>query len=194
MEAELVASGKRTIRGKTLDFASGRPLPNLSCQAAPYVAGARSPVVVPGSIFSNDQGAFELVDMPASDLYMWCNGDGAMRGGVARMPSDLGDKVITVWGLDARGKKPLDVKALGLTMADDHPFSRQVAVVEPKGAAERAGVRVGDVFESISGRPLAEVGNGVVRNYLGLLLTTHKRVPFVMTRGATVVPLVFALE
>ena len=104
VDVELVASGKRTIRGKTLDFASGAPLPNMSCQAAPYIAGARSPVLVPGNVFSNAEGAFELVDVPASDLYMWCISDATFRGGVARMPSDLGDKVITVWGLDIRGR------------------------------------------------------------------------------------------
>ena len=190
----LVASGKRTIRGKTLDFASGAPLPNMSCQAAPYIDGARSPVVVPGNVFSNAEGAFELVDVPASDLYMWCMSDATIRGGVARMPSDLGEKAITVWGLDVRGKKPLDVKALGLTMADDHPFSRQVAVIEPKGAAERAGLRVGDVFESVGEKPLADVGNGIVRNYLALLLTTQKSVPIAVTRAGAALPLTFKLE
>ena len=86
------------------------------------------------------------------------------------------------------------MKALGLTMADDHPFSRQVAVVEPKGAAERAGLRVGDVFESVGEKPLAEVGNGIVRNYLALLLTTQKGVPITVTRGGVVLPLTFKLE
>jgi Carboxypeptidase regulatory-like domain len=194
VDVELASSGKRTLHGKTLDFASGRPLSNMSCQAAPYIEGARSPVVVPGNIFSNEEGAFDLVDVPASDLYMWCTSDSAFRGGVARMPSNLGDKLVTVWGLDVRGQKALDVKTLGLTMADDHPFSRQIAVIEPKGNAERAGLRVGDVFESVGEKPLAEVGNGIVRNYLALLLTTHKSVPIAVTRSGTVVPLHFALH
>jgi hypothetical protein len=194
VDVELVSLGKRTLHGKTLDFATGRPIPNMSCQAAPFIAGARSPVVVPGNVFSNDEGVFALVDVPASDLYMWCISDASFRGGVARMPSDFGDKVIEVWGLDVRGKPPLDVRALGLTLADDHPFSRQISVIEPKGAAERAGLRVGDVFESVGEKSVAEVGNGIVRNYLALLLTTQKSVPIGISRGGNVATLAFRLD
>lgn len=191
---DLVSSGKRNIHGRTLDFATGKPLPNMSCQAAPHVEGARSPVVVPGNVFSDGQGDFDLVDVPASDLYMWCISDAAFRGGVARMPSELGERAITVWGLDVRGRPPLDVRALGMTFADDHPFSRRIAVLEPKGPAERAGLHVGDVFESVGGKSVTEVGNGIVRNYLALLLTAEPAIPITVTRGTTLVPLTFHLD
>ncbi len=55
-------------------------------------------------------------------------------------------------------------------------------------------IRVGDVFESVGDKPVTEVGNGIVRNYLAPLLTTQKSVPITLTRAATVVPLQFALQ
>lgn len=193
-EIELVASAARRVRGRVLDFLGGGPLPGMSCQAAPYVQGARSPVVVPGNVFSAADGSFVLDDVPASDLYVWCLTDGPFRGGVARLPADLGDRVATVWGLDVRGKPPFDVRTLGLTMDDDHPFSRRVTSVEPKGAAARAGLRADDVFESVGGRSVAECGNGLVRNTLALLLVEDESTPVVVTRGGATVPLVFRVR
>jgi C-terminal processing protease CtpA/Prc len=69
-----------------------------------------------------------------------------------------------------------------------------VVTVEPKGAAERAGVRVGDVFESVGEKSVQDVGNGIVRNYLALLLTSQKSVPVVTSRGGALVPMRFRLE
>ena len=31
---------------------------------------------------------------------MWCTSDATFRGGVARMPSDLGERLVIVWGLE----------------------------------------------------------------------------------------------
>lgn len=193
VEVALAASTRRTIRGRALDFRGGGPLPGLRCQAAPMIDGARSPVIVPGDVFTDAQGAFELVDVPSSDLYMWCLGDASYRGGVARLPADLGAAPVTVWGLDARGKPALDTRVLAMTFDDDHPFSRLVTAVEPKGAAERAGVRAGDVFESVGGRAMTECGNGVVRHWLALRATEDKTVPIVVSRAGSPVPLAFRL-
>jgi hypothetical protein len=190
---ELAASGKRTIRGKALDFAAGGPLPGMGCQAAPYVSGARSPVVVPGTVVTGDDGSFTLVDVPAGDLYMWCMTEGQVRGGSTRLPPELRGEV-TLWGLDLRGKKSLDAKALGFTTDDDQPLSRRIASVTPKGPAERVGLRPLDVVESIGGRPLGEVSNGVVRNYLLLRLSQEKSVPLTVLREGATLSLVFTLE
>ncbi|MBX3192753.1 MAG: carboxypeptidase regulatory-like domain-containing protein, partial [Labilithrix sp.] len=194
VELDLVASSQRTIRAKILDFVTGKPLPGMRCQAAPDLGDTRSPVVVPGVTFSNEAGEITLADVPASPLYMWCSGEGAYRGGVARMPAELGEKIVTVWGLDARGKPSLDVRALGLTMADDHPFSRRVTAVDPRGAADRAGIQPGDVFEKIGERSVEACGNGIVRNYLALVLTDRRSIPVTLSRGGAAVPVVFALE
>jgi protocatechuate 3,4-dioxygenase beta subunit len=191
---ELVASGKRTVRGRTLDFVSGGPLPNMTCQAAPDLGDTRSPVVVPGTVFSDGEGAFALVDVPATALYMWCMGDASFRGGAARIPAGALDEPITVWGLDVRGKPTIDIRALAMTFAEDHPFSRRISAVEPRGAAERSGILVGDVIERVGERSVADCGNGTVRNYLALVLTEGRSVPIVVSRGSTTLPLTFKLE
>jgi hypothetical protein len=131
---------------------------------------------------------------PGGDLYVWCNGDSSYRGGVVRMPQAIGEGPVTLWGLDVRGKPALDVKALGMTLADDHPFSRLVTSVDPKGAADRSGVRAGDVIDEVGGRSVAECGNGLVRAWLALLLTENKSVPVVVSRAGAPARLAFKLD
>lgn len=191
----LVASKQRTVRARVLDFRSERPLPNLRCQAAPDLGDTRSPVVVPGVFFSGEDGALSLADVPASPLYMWCVGEGEIRGGVARVPTEVPpDGVVTVWGLDVRGKPSLDVRALGMTLADDHPFSRRIVAVEPKGIADRGGLHVADVLVKVGDRSVEELGNGTARSYLALILTEQKRVPVVVLRGEVATPRVLSVE
>jgi C-terminal processing protease CtpA/Prc len=129
---------------------------------------------------------------------MWCWGEGAIRGGVARMPADLAsDAVVTVWGLDVRGKPSIDASALGalgLRLADDHPFSRRIILLVPNGAAERSGLRLEDVIMRIGDRSVEELGNGTARNYLGFVLTGQKSVPITVLRGGATLPLVFKLD
>jgi hypothetical protein len=192
---DLVASQKRSVHVRVRDFLAGGPLSNLRCQAAPDLGDTRSPVVVPGVAFSDANGELTLDDVPASPLYMWCLGEGAIRGGVARVPADLArDAVVTVWGLDARGKPSIDIGALGMTLADDHPFSRRVVVLAPKGAAERSGVRLEDVLTRVGDRSIEELGNGTARSYLALVLSAQKSVPITVLRSGAEATLVFKLE
>ncbi len=183
VDVELSASGKRSLRGRALDLLRGTPLPNLSCQAAPDVEGGRSPVVVPGNVFTDEAGGFAFEGVPDADLYMWCMGDLAFGGGAARMPRDGGDRSITVWGLDVRGRPALDVRALGMSFDEDHPFSHRIVAVEPKGPADRAGVRPLDVIDAVEGRTTADLGNGTVRAYLALVLQEKHGVRLVVRRG-----------
>ncbi len=194
LEIELVASEKRTLRGRVLDFVTAAPLADMRCQLAPDLGDTRSPVVVPGLVFTDASGSFTFSDVPRSPLYTWCMGDGAVRGGVARFPPD-DETPVTVWGLDLRGKPSLDTGTLGLTLADDHPFSRRVVAVEPRGPAERVGVKPGDVFMTVGDKSVTEVGNGIVRSYLALLLASAgtKAVPIVVDRGGSSVALTFRL-
>lgn len=189
VDVELSASGKRTIRGRALDLVRGTPLSNLSCQAAPDVEGGRSPVVVPGNVFTDEAGGFAFEGVPDADLYMWCMGDSAFRGGAARMPRDLGDRSVTVWGLDVRGRPALDFRALGMSFDEDHPFSHRIVTVEPKGPADRAGVRALDVIDAVEGRSTADLGNGTVRAYLALLLQEKHAARFGVRRGDATVAL-----
>lgn len=192
LEIELVASERRTLRGRVLDFVTAAPLVDLRCQLAPDLGDTRSPVVVPGLVFTDASGSFTFSDVPRSPLYTWCMGDGAVRGGVARFPAD-DETPVTVWGLDLRGKPSLDTGTLGLTLADDHPFSRRVVSVEPRGAAERVGLKPGDVFMTVGEKSVTEVGNGIVRSYLTLLLTSAQAVPIVVDRAGMSVALSFRL-
>jgi len=189
-EVRLVASGTRTLRGRTLDFLSGGPLPQMECVVAPYVTDTRCPVVVPGAVSSDEEGRFELAGVPASALYMWCSRPGPFGGGVARMPDGSSDEV-RVWGLDLRGQPALDTRSLGFTLAEDHPFSRRIVALEARGPAERSGLRVGDVIDDVGGRSVAELGNGVVRSYLALRLLEEPRVAVTVTRGDASVPVTF---
>lgn len=191
---DLVASGKRTIRGRTLDFITGRPLPGLSCVAAPYHQ-ARSPVVVPGGhVFSDAEGNVALEDVPDGDLYMWCYGAGAMRGGAVRMPSDLGDKPFTLWGLDGNGRPEFAATELGYEFDNDDPFSHRVGIVAPKGLAARSGLLVGDTIQSVGARAISDCGNGTVTNYIALMLTEERRVTVSVTRSSGAVTVAMQLE
>jgi hypothetical protein len=196
VEIELVASPSRTIHGRTLDFITGKPLQNMSCQPAPLMEAGRSPVIIPGNVFSDADGNFVLESVPTTPLYMWCWTDGRYRGGATQLPPDLpgtADKPAIVWNLDIGGR-PLDYQPLGMTFNEDRLFSRAIAHVESKGAAERSGIRIGDAFESVGDRSLLEVSNGVARAYLAFVLTERKSVPVVVRRGDALVPLTFAMD
>ena len=190
---ELVASDKRTVRGVARDFVTGRGLSGVSCQAAPYIEGARSPVVIPGAAAGDATGAFTFADVPASDLYTWCAGEWHVRGGATRIPAAAGEAPITVWMVDPAGVS-LDTDALGLGFDDDHPFSRRIVRVEPKGLGARAGVLPGDIVERISDRAMNEGGNGLARTFLAFVLAREKRAAIVVARGAAAVPLTMAVD
>lgn len=189
----LTASDKRTVRGVARDFVTGSGLPGISCQAAPYVDGVRSPVVVPGAVSGDASGAFTFEGVPASDLYTWCWGEWHVRGGASRILAAAGEAPITVWMVDPRGLS-LDTDALGLGFDDDHPFSRRVTRVESKGLGARAGVQPGDVVETISGRAMNEGGNGLSRTFLAFELARAKRAALVVSRGGQPVPLTMTVD
>ena len=193
-EVRLVASGTRTVRGRHVDLVSGTAIGGASCQAAPYIEGARSPVVVPGAVRTSEDGSFELRNVPTADLYAWCLATERSRGGVGRIPRELSSGDFTVYGLDVTGRPPLDPDGLGFTFDDDRPFSRAVATIEPDGPAARSGLAVGDVIARVGPTPVAEVGNGTTRLYIALLLTETPSVPIVIVRGGALVERTFSLR
>lgn len=189
----LVASAARTIRARTVDLATGKPLAGMNCVLAPLIEEARSPVMVPGNAYSDADGNVEFRDAPASDLYGWCMGNEKTRGGVARFPADLGNTVKIVWGLDVTGKPPINASSLGFEGSTDFPLSRRIDIVDPKGAAARCGLLVGDEIEQVGDKSMADVNHGLIRVYLATLLTEQKTVPIVVRRGNELVPIAFRL-
>jgi S1-C subfamily serine protease len=99
-----------------------------------------------------------------------------------------------VWGLDARGRTPIDATVVGASFDEDHPLSRRIVAVQPNTAAARAGVVAGDIVARVQGRDVDQVANGVTRTLIGLALTESRRADIAVLRGGVPLTMTLALE
>ena len=152
----LQSRGSTTIRGRVVDWSNGGGVPGMRC-----TAGLRNTPGAPMWIdsvvgFSDESGAFVLEGAPTGSVSVgctptamyWTNGqaDLALPGG-----QDASCEVPVV-------KLNPDAPAIHLGAALD-PIAppARFNVVPPNSAAERAGIRVGDVVTTVDGASVAKL-------------------------------------
>lgn len=152
----LRSRGATTIRGRVVDWRSGagvtgmRCIPSLRTQAGTPI-GVTSVVA-----FSDDDGAFVLEGAPAGAISVWClpttrywtNGRVGLTltGGqeatctvpVVKTNPDL--PIPDIGGAVERGREP-----------------PRFSVVQPNGAAQRAGIHAGDVIVTVDGADVTKL-------------------------------------
>jgi hypothetical protein len=160
--------GLTTIRGRVVEWRSGAAVPGMHC-----FPGVRSGGLTPAwadevSDDSDEDGRFVLDQAPAGDVSVWCSGSGpAFSPGIAQLSAPAGQdapcEVSVVKVLD-------DVPSASIGLGFQ-PFvlpSRVTSVV-PRGPADRAGVRIGDVVSTVDGAPVARLA------WLGLQVFIRQR-------------------
>jgi hypothetical protein len=147
----LQGRGATTIRGRVVDWNGGAGVAGMQCSAALRASGG-FPVPL-GSIvgFSDDNGAFVLEGVPTGGVTIacfptsqyWSNGrvDLTLTGGQ--------DATCNVPVVKIAPETP--IPALGAPV-EPGVMPTRFSVIEPNGPADKAGIRAGDVVDTVDGR------------------------------------------
>ncbi|MCA9706596.1 MAG: carboxypeptidase regulatory-like domain-containing protein [Myxococcales bacterium] len=167
-DVELVLSPRVRLRGTLVDAESGEPIAGLKVSVSPAGGGVTlsfgEEIKANQKDVSDAQGRFEVDDAPTGRVYVIAMAPGFAKSdyGMAwlsrRVPAepreqDLG-RIELVADRLPDGKEPGN---LGFKVKEDEPDTQPedsrkiVAVVDPKGPAATAGLRVGDEILTVDG-------------------------------------------
>lgn len=136
------------LEGRVVDFVTGEPVPKAACRAAPYEPGAPMFWGPPPPALSDADGRFRL-EAPSGHIQVYCSAQ-AYSDGVARAMAKAGQTTtleVPVVAADLTAGLN-SIGARFLVGSEVHA----VVQLRPGGAAEAAGVRVGDAITAIDGR------------------------------------------
>jgi hypothetical protein len=167
----LVARPPSTITGRVVDVVTGAPVAGVRCNVGPYHAGAGTFGWGNLAPPTDADGRF-TVEATSGTIEIGCAGArGRWSEGAARVVSPPGSTTpVTVHVVVRAGASWVGIGArIEMTQPDDLSFGHVVAELRPGGAAEQAGLAVGDAILAIDSRPVSTLTD------LGLdsLIRTH---------------------
>jgi RNA polymerase sigma factor (sigma-70 family) len=144
--------GSTTIRGRVVDWVNAAPVAGLRCYPGLRTSAAAMPIwMEANSSFTDDKGAFQLDDAPAGAVAIACDAkpfyytNGRAEMTIASGQNATCEVPVVKWNSDGPHA------GIG-AMIDPGPMppARIIAVI-PRGPADRAGVRIGDIITTIDG-------------------------------------------
>jgi hypothetical protein len=149
----LTNRGTTTITGVAQDFFTHAPVPGLRCTGFARDGDAMGTIYAgpDEGTLTDAQGAFRFTS-PAGEIQVGC-GSVAARGSRFRVAErDRTTPVTVLTVVDKRQPNTIDAQ-FAFTAA-------RITEVTPGGAAERAGLAVGDEVVAVDGRSVVELGSG----------------------------------
>jgi hypothetical protein len=147
----LKGRGSTSVRGRVIDWASGAAVAGLRCYAGLRTSVAAMPMWIDTiQAFSDDSGAFQLDDVPAGAVAIGCDGKPFYyTNGRAELTLTAGQNATC----DVPVVKINRDTAFTSMEAEIQPgpMPARIITVTPRGPADRAGVRVGDIISTIDG-------------------------------------------
>jgi hypothetical protein len=147
----LKGRGSTTIRGRVVDWANGGPVGAVRCFAGLQTSADTQPMWLMSIFsFSDDAGAFELEDAPTGAISVYCeNKPWTYSNGRADFTATAGQ----VAACEVPAVKIARDVAFASMQATIQPglMPGRIVAVTPRGAADRGGVRVGDIITAIDG-------------------------------------------
>ena len=158
------------LDGRVVDFVTGAPVAGARCSVAPYVDGAN--VLAWGTAIAapTDAGGRFALDVPSGAIEVSCVERPTQHGGGAgRLAPRAGEAAtitIPVVTSPTSSAASNGIGARWLLGAAGAGYTHTIVELRPGGAAERAGLRVGDAVTAVDGRDVAPLAD--VERLLGL--------------------------
>ena len=152
----LQSRGSTTIRGRVVEWTSGAGVVGMRCEVGMRTGLGQATGIDSIVGFSDDTGAFVLEGAPTGDVSVGCRPS-------TQYWSDGRTDLTLAGGQDATCEIPvvkLNPEAPMLeygALLDPSATTARFSVVTPHGAAEGAGIRVGDVVATVDGANVAKL-------------------------------------
>lgn len=151
---ELVNPGTARVIGTIADFATRRPLAGYQCNWQLARSAGGGGITVDPTLATGDDGRFELA-IPAAPVLVSCHntswsGERARRETLPTLRIELSPGERLERTLYRVEKSTIEQADTGM-FANDGEGGARVATVKPGSAAERAGLRVGDLIVAVDG-------------------------------------------
>ena len=149
--------GAATVKGHTFDWSSGAPMPGLRCEIGMRSSGGQPSWDASNVAISDADGHFTIEGVAAGSIAVGCMGTNIFvtDGAAALTLSDgqVGSAEIPVLERNQQhspGTLGAEFDMTGFLVA-------RIIHVQPRGPADRAGVRVGDVIVSVDGKSITDL-------------------------------------
>jgi len=170
-QVTLASKGSGVIAGRVREFRSSKPIEGMMCRAVPRVGTTATAMAFGEGVRTDARGAF-LLDAPAGDIAVWCDGLWSQYAEGLRMitpsPTQRLDLDVPVVGWN---------EIIAQTMAglgaefDDRSLVPTFVRVKARGPAATAGFADGDVVTTVDGVSVTELSPR------GVLVLIVNRVP-----------------
>lgn len=168
---DLEARPAARVSGRVIDFVTDAPVAGVTCAVAPYVDGASVEGLGLTADPTDADGAFAR-EVPSGSIAFGCATQSRKQsGGRAWLDIDPGavaGVVIPVVVGDSVGAgSSVGIRILDTRQDQGRGFVHTVAELRPHGAAESAGIKVGDVITLIDGKDVSVLDDQGVYAFIG---------------------------
>jgi hypothetical protein len=160
-EVTLRRPGRARVRGRVLELGTRQPAVGLRCGARPRLARQ----IGDATILTDEAGRFELVDVPAGELLVWCRA--RERSHVAPATLTVADGEIGEVELVAIPTPSEPRGWIGVRLDGSDGGGVRVRAVIPDAPAALAGIMAGDQVIAIGAVDTTDFGTGAVVNLVG---------------------------
>lgn len=199
-EVTLDAGPGATLALQVIDYVTGAPVAGVRCQAAPFIeqagiAGWGTPLAPPTDLLGGVR-----FDVPAGPVEVYCqsrrlqHSEGAARL-VAAAPGPGNSLIVPLIVSETPADRANGIGAALLMgfLPGEGGFIHTVAKLRPGGAAEVAGLRVGDRVVAVNSLALAPLTDTGMERLLGTY-ALGDRVQLTIERGATTAQVSVVIE
>lgn len=150
--------GTATVKGRAYDWKSGAPVSGFTCKAGLRASGGSPAWDANNIAITDESGEFTIQDAPAGNIGVGCMSTTNVffSDGMAALTVAEGQTATVEIPVVERNP---DQAQGNIGAHFDHAafLTTSVALVQPRGPADRAGIRVGDIVTTVDGQSIAKL-------------------------------------